>query len=354
MSVAAKESSNWLSNYVCLGGMYPTKGILGCLEKPIDINTLPKALRDEIGLSAEVSELKRLQGRPAKWFLPGDIVVRYPGIAESASDIFRRKSDVVMVNAFELERAAREGSEDRAVDWETVDRLREESLETHRWSIDKTRRQFTLCDPFGRVFVRIPRDDRRKATTKKKASSNTFRKVADHIEDVLVRGSGAENMPYFQESAWHALKSAHAFMMAKGPDGAMLRVAERKCHEEYHLRLMMGSKHRTDRMCIRRNPAHKIRKSIRPFWGRVESDPGAPAVLKGLNQRETAGDQHFVRWLDMSVEDFESVLKTVWWDEHQSGVWPWEMGYANVGSKKKRPENRVVWRRVDGDFYKKA
>ena len=49
-----------VSDYICLAAMYPSDGIIGCLEAPIKDMELPHSFIREVGESAHLSELKRL------------------------------------------------------------------------------------------------------------------------------------------------------------------------------------------------------------------------------------------------------------------------------------------------------
>ena len=318
---------DWEKDYICLGGMYPTGGIMGCLESPVDTSALPDALRREVGGHAMVSELKHLKGRASKWFLPGDLVVRYPGIAEEGADVFRRKSDVLMASEREAQRvdsaAYDRGSTLHVLDMDRVERLRSESLEQHRWSIEYADRQFTLCDPFGRVFSLVNRIGKR-AYPYRWIVHTPFKSVSGCFDANRRYGDLASSR--YMDNAWVAMKGAHAYMLEKGPCWAALNRAEKTVHEVFHALTMIGPHRRNSRVIIRRNPVHQNRLSVVPFWERIGRDPDAPACLKVLTRRITSKDRHFTRWLDVRPDELESVVNTMWWDEHNYAIWPVEYG----------------------------
>jgi hypothetical protein len=333
VGIAAEKELRRLDmvDFICLAALYPTKGIVGCLEAPIKEAELPQSFLSEVGESAHLSELKKLSGRAAKWFLPGDIVVRYAGFGELGSDVFRAKRDVVLIH----------GASRLGMDMDMLEKIRSESIEGHRWSMERGESQYVLCDPFGRAFVVA--NGSGKATPCVQGKWQVFKLASDQI---VPKGVNSHQRTGFQETAaWFALQFAHAQMLSGDGSWAAYRRVNKLCRQVFMMKRLMGPRQRTKQMVVRRNPVYTRSKIVRPYWGRVEQDDDAPECLKQLLVRESDG--RWPRQREMSFEEFEQVLWTCGWDEYRPGIRPWEFGYGkgaygNCGRNKTRWFRREI------------
>ena len=293
-----------VSDYICLAAMYPSDGIIGCLEAPIKDMELPHSFIREVGESAHLSELKRLTGRAAKWFLPGDIVVRYPAVSELGCDVFRQKQDVVMVHA----RAC------AGTDWDAVERLRANCIEQHQWDFDREGHQFTLCDPFGRVvaitWAGMP-------SRPAKGGRIPFKYVANRLDDSVSVGKGS---PHAKMDAWSVLKRVHAYMLEHGADWDAYHRITKASEDMFRIRNKIGYL-AGKRLFIKRNPSSSVQMGCKDYWKRVNTDDSVPKALRKINT--LSSKERYTYTVKLTESDLRDVLETCTWPEYRPNIHPW-------------------------------
>ena len=308
MSIEALE----VSDFICIAGMYPSEGIIGCLESPIKEMELPQSFIREVGESAQLSELKKLSGRAARWFLPGDIVVRYPSIGELGSDVFRQKRDIVLVHA----RAC------ATTDWDAVDQVRSRCVEQHTWDFCREGHQFTLCDPFGRVisitWAGMP-------SRPVKGGRIPFKYVANRLDDRVSVGRGSHHSKL---DAWAALTFSHRYMMANGGTWESYSQANKLSADIFRIRNKIGSI-AGKKLRMKRNPSSSVQIGCKDYWRRVEAKTDVPESLLTIN---TYGrNDRYNRTVKLSESDLDAVLETCAWPEYKENVHPWVFAVDSGG-----------------------
>jgi hypothetical protein len=305
-----------VSDFICLAGMYPSEGIIGCLESPIKEMELPQSFIREVGESAHLSELKKLSGRAARWFLPGDIVVRYPTVGELGSDVFRQKQDIVLVH----------GRACCSTDWDAVEMVRSNCIEHHTWDFCREAHQFTLCDPFGRAIVITWAGKTRNPA---KGGRIPFKYVANRLDRGSTSGNGSEHAMF---AAWSGLKFAHRHMMDNGGTWESYERANKLSADIFRIRNKIGYI-AGKKLRMKRNPSSSMQTGCKDYWGRVEPGADVPESLLTINKYGRSG--RYNRIVRLSESDLDAVLETCAWPEYRYNVHPWvfavDSGGRNAG-----------------------
>lgn len=293
-----------VADFICLAGMYPSDGIVGCLESPIKEMELPGSFIREVGDRAHLSELKKLSGRAARWFLPGDIVVRYPGVGELGSDIFRQKQDVVLVHS----------KAPCSTDWDAIERIRSKCIETHAWEIGRGGQQFVVCDPFGRVVAITWAGTPSK---KGKGGRVPFKHVADRLDDRSTSGNGSS---YAAIAAWKAMKFAHAYMLRGDGGWQDYRRADKLSADVFRIYNKIGSS-LGKKLVMKRNPSSSVQMGCYAYWARVKSTDDVHEALTTINSHDRNG--RYGNVVELSASGLDQVLDTCAWPEYRDNIHPW-------------------------------
>ena len=296
-------------DYICLAGMYPDGGIPGCLEVSIGNEQMPKSFLDEVGTQAQLSELRKLSGRAAGWFLPHDVVVRYPGVSELGCDVFRPRKDVMLCHA----------SSKGPIDISEVESARAESIEQHRWTLKRDENQLIVCDPFGRVVA---------LRWTPNAGYRMFQFVAERIE----RRNPCrrfEDSGFKVATAWFAMGIGHASMIESEGSWGDYRRADVISTEAFKFRYKIGP----IQSGLKLLQVKKCRKSStsRAFWRRVGADSTAPAPLRLFEENRNR------RYVRVTIREVEDMLRCclLWKECPPSGIPFYFESLEDKGGKRK-------------------
>ena len=296
-------------DYICLAGMYPEGGIPGCLEVSIGNEQMPKAFLDEVGMQAQLSELRKLSGRAAGWFLPHDVVVRYPGVNELGCDVFRPKRDVILCHA----------SSKGPIDMSEVESARAESIEQHRWTLKRDENQLIVCDPFGRVVA---------LRWTPNAGYRMFQFVAERIE----RRNPCkrfEDSGFKVATAWFAMEIGHTAMIQGDGSWKDYRRANAISIEAFKCRYDIGPV----QSGLKLLQVKKYRRSSvsRAFWRRVGEDRSAPRALRLLQENRNR------RYVRITIREAEEMLRCclLWKECPPSGIPFYFESLEDKGGKRK-------------------
>ena len=121
---------------------YPLSGVDGVVEKPVygaEVDEYRTAIGARFDDEILFKKIVRSKGKAKTWFVPGDIVCRRLGLDEDRCDVIRPMQDrwysssLVDVSEYESD----------------IERVRQESIEGHKWKAFRKKKLFVVVDPQG-------------------------------------------------------------------------------------------------------------------------------------------------------------------------------------------------------------
>ncbi len=319
MSVSSKQQDLFLGQrereWLLLSQLYPTSGIVGVEEQPVDHTTryrLCRYLNIHGSMLVEFSRIVSVRGLGAEWFLEGDIICRYVGMREDYADVLRERVDMLMYHRRFIGR----------VDWQRVERVRSLAIEHHRWEVDRVRMeedessvkrfgQTVLCDPFGRTMIYVgPR------------SKRLWGRPFEQIDPTHYKRKDYVTPAFRVSAAWIALRVGFHRMLhrwktreyfTEHDSSLLLTGVEDVVHRVYGMRTRFSDRYNLDDMVVRvRLRKHgKGFKYMRKFWVRVfeeEGDRASPWLRKII-------DHPSMQWIALTVSEFEELLSFCKYEE---------------------------------------
>ena len=319
-SLALDWGSNSLEHWIILGQLFPSDGIIGVKERPTEDDVAERVLL-ELGVDSsevELSTIADVNGKARKWFLPGDVICRFIGIADAYCDVVRCVQDIYYIGP-----RAKGG-----FDSKDIERERRNALEQHRWCIHRERKnvrcgQLVIVDPFGRALV-----------VSQERITKRWRRV---VERAMVVRRNKPNAQW-ETAAWLAIRVLHrrAYELFESVGEIDLdelgSVAEYVYETRGNLRHHVSIHHRTVKLypCHDRSPTHnKWWLRVEELWSRGEELP-YPLRMKM--------EHPALRWVMCSVSDLEKVLEYASWVQ-------WKEKYPSLRIKEERPGTTTwAWR----------
>ena len=288
-----------MSQWMVLSQLYPSEGIPGVEEGPIDKETETK-LREEMGVdggSIEFSMLTEAKGAASGWFLPGDVICRWGHINEERCDVMRPIDDIMFIDKVWK----------YTFDKEMVESARTEAIENHKWAVRRARTkhlyagQIVLVDPFGRAVVIL---ERRSGYRWQKAMAAAVPSHKKMKGKVPLRKTS---------SAWLALKAVHGRIFELRDRGQEIDLEEtnKLADRVYSIRYALYDRLGLNQRKVRFRPRRGYKRAA--WWERMEQkwQSGGQVPWPVRKTLEKPG----LRWVKCSVRDVEEVLGYASWAE---------------------------------------
>ena len=302
-----------LSDWLVLSQLYPSVGLPGVVESPVDVE-LYDELRRELCLVDNIivkfNRIESVAGLSSEWFLVGDIVCRYVGMQEDYADVMRRRMDMLSYHRRFVGRA----------DWNRIEKTRALAIEHHRWEVDRVRMdddefsknrfgQTVIADPFGRTLVYVgPRSIRFWGLPLEQIDPREHRSrlIATPAYRVTAGWIAVRVGFYRVMDRWNSREEQSVYgglELLAGVDEMVRRV--------YAMRTKFNDRHGMNERCvqvwIRRNIggiASKKNSPSRKFWERVfeEEGPTASSWLMKIIDHEC------MKWIRLSLVEYEELL----------------------------------------------
>ena len=278
---------------------YPLSGVDGVVEKPVygsEVDEYRTAIGarfdDEILFKKNV----RSKGKAKTWFVPGDIVCRRLGLDEDRCDVIRPMQDrwysssLVDVSEYESD----------------IERVRQESIEGHKWKAFRKKKLFVVVDPQGRALV-----------IARKHWGDSFTVLMEQLCPMLKIHQQYACKPYRVAASWCAFKTMHRYAM-KHCGGDMTTSEFLKCMRYaetiYMRRVALKNRIGSGRII----QMYKYRaKKHQEFWdkcfGMLESGEVMPHSVRLIR------DHFCARWVAVSPDEMDWYLSCIWWPEWMRG-----------------------------------
>ena len=278
---------------------YPLSGVDGVVEKPVygsEVDEYRTAIGARFDDEILFKKIVRSKGKAKTWFVPGDIVCRRLGLDEDRCDVIRPMQDrwysssLVDVSEYESD----------------IERVRQESIEGHKWKAFRKKKLFVVVDPQGRALV-----------IARKHWGDSFTVLMEQLCPMLKIHQQYACKPYRVAASWGAVKTMHRYAM-KHCGGDMTTSEFLKCMRYaetiYMRRVALKNRIGSGRII----QMYKYRaKKHQEFWdkcfGMLESGEVMPHSVRLIR------DQFCARWVALSPDEMDWYLSCIWWPEWMRG-----------------------------------
>jgi len=295
-------------NYVCIAKLFPSAGISGVLGVPVqdpkEVNEYWDAMGIVPGQQVRFVRLTAIPDHAKPHLKVGDIVCKFPGLSERFLDVLRPVETAYLASSWRTE----------PVDWEHAEEVRSRSIENNSWEASSDNYQIAICDPEGRLAVLRAR----KGTPKR--LFKTAYAVLQETERDKMRMKVDKTVDYRldpdrkKRCAWTTLRYLHGYLLKNGPivDPEKLHWVRKlvRRHNEIVCSLPNPKlENRQIRMHTRRRSKH-----AREFWHRIRREylidsEKLPRPLAFIASKRE------VRWIRVTLDEVEEVLKYIDWPE---------------------------------------
>ena len=278
---------------------YPLSGVDGVVEKPVygaEVDEYRTAIGARFDDEILFKKIVRSKGKAKTWFVPGDIVCRRLGLDEDRCDVIRPMQDrwysssLVDVSEYESD----------------IERVRQESIEGHKWKAFRKKKLFVVVDPQGRALV-----------IARKHWGDSFTVLMEQLCPMLKIHQQYACKPYRVAASWCAFKTMHRYAM-KHCGGDMTTSEFLKCMRYaetiYMRRVALKNRIGSGRII----QMYKYRaKKHQEFWdkcfGMLESGEVMPHSVRLIR------DHFCARWVAVSPDEMDWYLSCIWWPEWMRG-----------------------------------
>ena len=278
---------------------YPLSGVDGVVEKPVygaEVDEYRTAIGARFDDEILFKKIVRSKGKAKTWFVPGDIVCRRLGLDEDRCDVIRPMQDrwysssLVDVSEYESD----------------IERVRQESIEGHKWKAFRKKKLFVVVDPQGRALV-----------IARKHWGDSFTVLMEQLCPMLKIHQQYACKPYRVAASWCAFKTMHRYAM-KHCGGDMTTSEFLKCMRYaetiYMRRVALKNRIGSGRII----QMYKYRaKKHQEFWdkcfGMLESGEVMPHSVRLIR------DHFCARWVAVSPDEMDWYLSCIWWQEWMRG-----------------------------------
>ena len=278
---------------------YPLSGVDGVVEKPVygaEVDEYRTAIGARFDDEILFKKIVRSKGKAKTWFVPGDIVCRRLGLDEDRCDVIRPMQDrwysssLVDVSEYESD----------------IERVRQESIEGHKWKAFRKKKLFVVVDPQGRALV-----------IARKHWGDSFTVLMEQLCPMLKIHQQYACKPYRVAASWCAFKTMHRYAM-KHCGGDMTTSEFLKCMRYaetiYMRRVALKNRIGSGRII----QMYKYRaKKHQEFWDKcfdmLESGEVMPHSVRLIR------DHFCARWVAVSPDEMDWYLSCIWWPEWMRG-----------------------------------
>jgi len=278
---------------------YPLSGVDGVVEKPVygaEVDEYRTAIGARFDDEILFKKIVRSKGKAKTWFVPGDIVCRRLGLDEDRCDVIRPMQDrwysssLVDVSEYESD----------------IERVRQESIEGHKWKAFRKKKLFVVVDPQGRALV-----------IARKHWGDSFTVLMEQLCPMLKIHQQYACKPYRVAASWCAFKTMHRYAM-KHCGGDMTTSEFLKCMRYaetiYMRRVALKNRIGSGRII----QMYKFRaKKHQEFWDKcfdmLESGEVMPHSVRLIR------DHFCARWVAVSPDEMDWYLSCIWWPEWMRG-----------------------------------
>ena len=278
---------------------YPLSGVDGVVEKPVygaEVDEYRTAIGARFDDEILFKKIVRSKGKAKTWFVPGDIVCRRLGLDEDRCDVIRPMQDrwysssLVDVSEYESD----------------IERVRQESIEGHKWKAFRKKKLFVVVDPQGRALV-----------IARKHWGDSFTVLMEQRCPMLKIHQQYACKPYRVAASWCAFKTMHRYAM-KHCGGDMTTSEFLKCMRYaetiYMRRVALKNRIGSGRII----QMYKYRaKKHQEFWDKcfdmLESGEVMPHSVRLIR------DHFCARWVAVSPDEMDWYLSCIWWPEWMRG-----------------------------------